>query len=132
MSIFYSEVLFKDGLSKDLLEYLSNNDLICEEILWRQRLFELGNVVVLSRSDAIEMTVGVIKVILIRNNECYLLVRRFLAEKSFFHVFDSTDCDLDLVFINIENLHDTYPLLRRGKETKFSVILHHHISFSYC
>ena len=118
-------------LDKELKKFLTEQDLICEELTWRERLYKVGTVVIITRSDLDKMTVGVIKAIIIRKKKCFLLVRRFLVEENFFHVFDSTSADSDLVFLNIEELHDSYPLLQRGSDDKFSLILHHHVSFSF-
>ena len=60
------------------------------------------------------------------------MLLQFQSEGKFIKsVYESSFISGDLDFINIEHLHDNYPLFMRGTEQKFILVPHHHISFSY-
>ena len=83
------------------------------------------------RKDQNEMTVGIIKSILVKTSQVYLLVRRFKMIQNNVKVFESESQEDSLVFLNVKRLQDTYPLFKRGSENKFFVIPHHYVSFTY-
>ena len=83
------------------------------------------------RKDQNEMTVGIIKSILVKTSQVYLLVRRFKMIQNYVKVFESESQEDSLVFLNVKRLQDTYPLFKRGSEKKFFVIPHHYVSFTY-
>ena len=110
---------------------MGETDLVCNEIMWRERLYKEGSIVVISRKDQLQITVGVIKSILVKGAEIYLLVRRSKMCQNFVKIFETEAVEDNLVFLNIKQLQDTYPLFMRGSESKYFVIPHHHVSFTY-
>lgn len=114
-----------------LRAFVGEEDLLCNEITWRERTYKVGTVVVITRKDLLEIRVGVIKSVLMKNGEVYLLVRRAILIQNSSKVFETDKVEDNLVFVNIKSLQDTYPLFKRGSDEKYFVIPHHHISFIY-
>ena len=123
--------LSDSDFDKNLKAFMQDRDLVCNNIVWKERSYKEGLVVVLSRKDQLEMTVGVIKSILVKKQEIYLVVRRSNVVQTYLKVFKTESVEDNLVFVNIKNLKDTYPLLKRGSDEKYYIILHHHVSFAY-
>ena len=88
-------------------------------------------VVVIQRFDLLEMKVGVIKAVVIKNEKVFLVVRQSKVILKLTNVFATDEVEDNLVFVNIEELQDTYPLFKRGNDQKYFVIPHHHVSFLY-
>ena len=115
-----------------LKSHMIDTDLACTQIEWRERDFKVNDVVIIRRQDLIEMTVGVIKSIVIRHHkEVFLLVNKFKAVQDANLTFKAGNCSDGWSFINIKDLVDTYCLMKRGRDYNFLLILHHHISFIY-
>ena len=123
--------LIEEGLENNLKEFLGDLDLISDQITWRERIYKHEMVVVISRKDLLEMKVGSIKRIVVKKDRVYLLVRRATVILNQSKVFQTETVEDNLVFVNIEDLQDSYPLFKRGNEEKFFIIPHHHISFLY-
>ena len=123
--------LSNTGLEGNLRTFIGDKDLVSSEITWRERLYRKDMVVVIARQDLLEMKVGVIKAVVVRNDKVSLLVRRATVILTKSQVFETDVVEDTLVVINIEDLQDTYPLFRRGNDEKYFVIPHHHVSFMY-
>ena len=107
-------------------------DLLCVEIEYKCRKYKMGDIVVINRDDLLSMNVGLVKAILVRKSEVFFIVRRYRAEVlSQEHLFICNAITDDFVSVRINNLKDTYPLMKRGTEEKFIIIQHHHVSFDY-
>ena len=115
----------------NLISLLGSRDLVAKQIIWRDRVYEEDMVVVIQRTDLLEMKVGVIKAVVIKNDKVYLVVRQSDVTLKFTKVFATDEVDDSLVFVNIEELQDTYPLYKRGNDQKYFIIPHHHVSFMY-
>ena len=110
----------------------SPGDFLCTEIEYKCRKYKEGDIVVINRDDLISMDVGLVKAILVRRNDVFFIVRKYRAEVlRQQHLFVCSATKDDFVSVNVKNLKDTYPLMKRGTEEKFVVIQHHHISFVY-
>ena len=72
-----------EGLDKLLKEIMLGEDLVATQVKWRDRNFKINYVVVISRKDALEMEVGIIKSILIRRKEVFLVVQRCRLEENY-------------------------------------------------
>ena len=123
--------LSEDGVEGRLRLTLNAEDIVCNEVSWRSRKYKIGMIVVIARSDQIEMEIGEIKSIIIRKKKVFLLLRKFRVQKSYLMFFKCVEMYDSLSLFSIQDLIDTYPLVRRGSDNNFYVVLHHHISFSY-
>ena len=118
-----------DRLVSSLME---DGDLMCKEIVWKDRIYQDGCVVVIERKDLLEMTVGIIKCILIRgNNEVLFIVKRAQLVQTYLKSFKSKTVDEGLSLVRAVDLKDTYPLMKRGFGSGFYILPHHHVSFRY-
>ena len=77
------------------------------------------------------MEIGIVKGFLIKRMTVHVILRRCIMKMNSLRFYESSFISGDLDFINIEHLHDNYPLFMRGTEQKFILVPHHHISFSY-
>ena len=123
--------LSDSGIEGNLISLLGSRDLVAKQIIWRDRVYEEDMVVVIQRTDLLEMKVGVIKAVVIKNDKVYLVVRQSDVTLKFTKVFATDEVDDSLVLVNIEDLQDTYPLYKRGNDQKYFIIPHHHVSFMY-
>ena len=123
--------LSDSGIEGNLISILGSRDLVAKQIVWRDRVYEEDMVVVIQRTDLLEMKVGVIKAVVIKNDKVYLVVRQSDVTLKFTKVFATDEVDDSLVLVNIEDLQDTYPLYKRGNDQKYFIIPHHHVSFMY-
>ena len=123
--------LTESEIENNLKTVMTDDDLLCDEVVWRDRRYSVGSVVVIGREDMLSMTVGIIKAILLRRDRVLLLVRRALLVQNKYKFFSCNKVEDFQIFVDIENLEDTYPLLQRGCDDNFYVIPHHHISFKY-
>ena len=120
-----------EGLDRQFRSFAHYDDLVCEEVTWKSRQYKVGVMVVISRFDQILMDVGEIRLILIRNNEVHLILRRSKIEQNFVTIFKSIEISNQLSVVKLRDLQDTYPLFKRGNESNFCLIPHHHVSFLY-
>ena len=86
---------------------------------------------VLRRTERCYMDVGLIKLVIVRDKNIYLFVRRYRITQNQFRLFENTSVSDDCELVNIDSLQDNYPLHLRGTERNFVVLQHHHISFTY-
>ena len=132
-----SNVRKKSGLCSSVSDRLvsslmEDGDLMCKEIVWKDRIYQDGCVVVIERKDLLEMTVGIIKCILIRgNNDVLFIVKRAQVVQTYLKSFKSKTVEERLSLVRAVDLKDTYPLMKRGFGNGFYVLPHHHVSFRY-
>ena len=131
VSVNEKKDLSESEFDSNLKAFMGDEDLVCKQILWRERQYKEGSVVVISRKDQISMKVGLVKLILVKKSEIYLLVRRSTLTQNYLKTFETDSVEDNLVFVNIKHLQDTYPLFKRGSDKKYFVIPHHYISFTY-
>ena len=116
--------------NSDFSQFVKTHDVICKSIKYKCRKYDVGDLVVLSRSDCNEFEVGLIKLILVRRKTVILVVRRYSVIGTDRGFFKSDSYQSNLEAININLLFDSYPLHKKGTETKFVFVCHHHLSFS--
>ena len=132
--VFTKEELSDSEEDRILKRFLvSSTDFLCKEIKYKCRKYKEGDIVVINRDDLISMEVGLVKAILLKDDEVFFIIRMYKAELlgqlNFFICSPSKESGFNSVSVN--ELQDTYPLMKRGTESKFVIIPHHHISFEY-
>ena len=120
-----------DVAERSMKMLMNDKDLLCKSIEFRSRKFEVGSVVILNRTDKLNMEAGLIKSILVKQKKVYLVLKRYTLERLSIGAFESGSPRNELEIVDIEILKDTYPLFKRGTDAKFIVVLHHHVSFSF-
>ena len=130
--------LTDSDLDRELKPFLSSKaDLLCSEIVYKCRKYVAGDVVVINRNDLLTLEVGVVKAIHVGKRGVSLIVRRYRAEMiGQLPLFLCSKVRQDfmsnnLVSVSMKDLSDTYPIMKRGTEDQFLIILHHHVSFKY-
>ena len=112
-------------------DFIMNGDISCGELYYKNRKYEAGIVVVISRKDTLEMDCGIIRNIFVRRKQVYFLVTRCLMRRSCLGFFELIKKRNELEIINVDDLHDAYPLEKKGTENYFVIMLHHHVSFKF-
>ena len=111
---------------------MANEDLVCSEISVDGIKYQNGDIIV---NDVLEggenLTVGLIKTILVKSNTVSFVIKQFVAVKNSLGFFESKDVTAETLLVDQSNLADWKPLIMRGSETKFLFVLHHYISFDY-
>ena len=120
-----------DEIDRSLKNLIGDTDLLCRSIEIKSRQYAAGKLVVLSRSDSLSISVGLIKAVVVRGSIVNLIVLRYSAAKLPSGAFESGPAKSALEIIDMNSLQDSYPLCKRGTDNKFIFVLHHHISFSF-
>ena len=115
----------------NLKNSLNESDIVCMEIFWNDRCFKEGTVIIIDRKDKLEMTVGLVKCIVVRKNIVYFVVRRSKMALTPLKFFKSTVVEDKFTYVAASRICDLYPLKKYGSDRSFYIILHHHISFKY-
>ena len=124
------EMLSAKGTDKFIGVLMAEGDLICKKVEYKNRKYETGNVVVLDRKDLLSFDVGLIKAVLVRKQQVFLIIHRFEVSLKVGY-FESGHSSRHLEKIDVCSLQDAYPLFKRGSDSSFILVLHHHISFKY-
>ena len=138
-----TKIVKKDELSDSYLDLelqtflCSEGDFLCKEIVYKCRNFVVGDVIVIDRDDLIVMDVGLVKAILVSRGSLSVIVRRYKAVmigQLPLYLCSSDRNDFmhnGLVSVSMGDVIDYYPLMKRGTEDRFVIIMHHHVSFQY-
>ena len=123
----------KDGIPflSELKAFMSEDSLICSEIFVNNQNYKLGDLLAIEIEDDYNIKVGLLKVILVKCNKVYFVLKSYDCERKFLRYFESTKQYEHCVFREPCVLADFKPLIKRGTEKKFIFVLHHNISFVY-
>ena len=120
------------GFQKTLKSYMGDNDVVCSSIIFKSQCYRNGDLVIIGIEDCDNLRVGLIKAILIKENEVYFLVKIYKATRNFLQYFESIKSTENVFeFVRPEKLKDFKPLYMRGTEKSFVFTLHHFVSFEY-
>ena len=136
--IVKKDELSDSDLDMELQTFLcSEGDFLCKEIVYKCRKFVVGDVIVIDRDDLIVIDVGLVKAILVSRGSLSVIVRRYKAVmigQLPLYLCSSDRNDFThkgLVSVSMGDVIDYYPLMKRGTEDQFVIIMHHHVSFQY-
>ena len=130
-------VTLKDDIKDDstfhneLKAFMSNDSLISSEIFVNNQTYKNGDLLALDVEDDFNITVGLIKSILVKNNKVYFVLKKYECVRKFLRYFESLKQYEHCIFKESSQLADFKPLIKRGTEGKFIFVLHHNISFVY-
>ena len=117
---------------KKLKSSMGNDDLICNNIFVHNQTYKNGDIVVVKIEDSDNLTIGLIKSILIKENKVHFVCKCYKAVRNYLQFFESENPSDDLCqFVESSKIADFKPLIMRGTALKFVFVLHHHISFEY-
>ena len=132
------KVVLKQDLVSDsrflveLKSSMGESDFLCETIITNDQNYRNGDLVVVSVETCDEMTVGIVKAILVKNSTVYFAIRKCQALRNHLRYFISKNLSDDpYELLKASNLRDFKPLILRGTLTNFVFTLHHHISYDY-
>ena len=116
----------------DLKSSMSDSDMICDRILLYNQLYKNGDLVVLGIEDCDNLTVGLIKTILIKDDKVYFVTQSYNASRNWLQYFECVKPKDDIChFVESSKILDFKPLIMRGTIDKFLFTLHHYISYDY-
>ena len=129
------QVIYKKDLSSDssfhqqLKTFMNNNDMLCSEIRFNEQMYKNDDLIVVKVIDCDELKVGLIRSILIKNNKIYLVCMVYTCIRRYLQYFESMSSEDICSFIELKNIPDYKPLIKRGTVSKFIFMLHHRVSF---
>ena len=129
----YKKDLKQKGSFWDMIRnMMDDEDLVCGEILIQGVKYQNGDLVVHEVDESGDvLKVGVIKSILVKKNEVFLVNHQYEAVKNNLGIFESRNRDSEYALKAHSMLADIKPLIMRGTAVKFQFVLHHYISFDY-
>lgn len=126
------EIKDDNDFIKKLKSSMGDNDVVCSKVLVNQQNYTNGDLVVIKVEDSDNLTVGIIKSILIKNNKVYFVCQSYQAIRHWLCYFECEKPNDDIFkFIESNQIADFKPLIMRGTIQRFVFTLHHHISFEY-
>ena len=131
-------VLSKHEIAEDsefhtqLKSSMGESDLICSNIVANNQLYKNDDLIVVNIEDCDNVSVGLIKTILIKASKVYFVVQRYKATRNSLQFFESSKPDDDICeFVDLNQIKDFKPLIKRGTVHKFIFTFHHHVSYDY-
>ena len=112
---------------------MDEEDLVCSEITVNGIKYQNGDLIVnevIDGGDALK--VGIVKTILVKSNQVFLVNKQYVAVRESLGYYESKYVDTEILVLAHSNLADIKPLIMRGTETRFQVVMHYYISFDYC
>ena len=129
---YKNDILHKSLFWDNIKQFMNDEDLVCDDITINGMKYQKGELIVdevLDGGDSLK--VGLIKLILVRGDYVFFVVKEFVAVKDDLGFYESERVTSETSFIKSTSLADSKPLLKRGTPTKFQFVLHHFISFDY-
>ena len=129
--VFYKKDLeHKSVFWTKVKEFMSTSDLVCNEIVASSQKYKKGDIVVLEVTGAgDEITVGLIEIVLVKKDDVFFVVRRYIALKQQLGFYETENVD-EYVFCAAKKLVDYKPIIMHGTTNKFQFVTHHHLSHS--
>ena len=127
-----SDLSKSDRFEDAIAGFMTSNDLLSSDILYRGQKYTTDELVVIEVVDMSRIAVGIIKSILIRGSSVYFIVKKVFANrvKLNFFVSESNDED-EVIFFSAQNLPDFKPLIKYGTDKQFKFYLHHYLSHDF-
>ena len=130
-AIYKKDLQQKDRFWVKLREFLGQDDTVCGEIVNNHHKYKNGDLVVTNLvDDVLEVKVGLIEAIVVKNNSVWLVTRKYTAARQPLGYFESEAVETESTFTEADKLVDKKQLIKHGTVTKFQFVLHHHISFN--
>ena len=130
-AIYKKDFQTKDRFWVKLREFLGEDDIVCGEIVNNHQKYKNGDIVVTNLVNGVlEVKVGLIEAIVVKNNSVWLVTRKFSASRQPLGYFESEVVETESTFTEADKLVDKKPLIKHGTASKFQFVLHHHISFN--
>jgi hypothetical protein len=107
-------------------QLLKPSDVLSDKVVTKGTDYTVGNIVVIEVLSSAVIRVGVILRIVFRKGQLFFLVSLHDAARNRFGFFESLPCN-QLTVVKASHLADYKPLIKRGDNTCFPFILHHHL-----
>ena len=115
-----------------LKNFMGDSDMICNNIFVNNQEYKNDDLIIIDITDCDNVEVGLIKTILVKENNVYFVIKRFKAIRNWLQYFVSEKpVDNICEFVESSNMADFKPLIKRGTEDAFIFVFHHHPSFEY-
>ena len=127
-----SDLSKSDSFEDAIAGFMTSNDLLSSDILYRGQKYTTDELVVIEVVDISRIAVGIIKSILIRGSSVYFIVKKVFANRVKLNFFVSEINDEDkVIFFSAQNLQDFKPLIKYGTDKQFKFYLHHYLSHDF-
>ena len=126
------EITDDNDFTKKLKCSMGDDDLVCSKIFVNNQNYKSGDLIVIKIEDSDNLTVGILKSILIKDHKVYFVCQCYTAIRQWLRFFECEKPKDDVFeFIEANKIADFKPLILRGTIHRFVFTLHHHISFNY-
>jgi hypothetical protein len=126
------EITSDTEFNANLKTFMGDNDFICSKITVNNQFYQNGDIIIVGIEDCDNLSVGLIKTILIKNNKVYFATQKYQATRNCLQYFECQKPTYDLCeFIESSKIVDFKPVIMRGTTQNFIFTLHHHVSYDY-
>ena len=132
------QVTFKKDLTSgttfhhELSSFMTAEDMLSSEIIFQGQQYRNGDLVILKMEDCDEAKVGLVQTILInKKGNVYFVCKVYHCVRNWLQYFESVSSETHCSFVEVKNIADYKPLIRRGTSVKFVFVMHHRVSFTY-
>ena len=116
---------------KQICSFVTENDILCTEVEFRNQLYKSGQLVVLKQIDIDEIIVGLILTIIVREGTPYVVTQEYIAKRQPLQYYKAEVQNSSFVVTKISDLVDFKPLVNHGTSTNLLFCLHHHLSYRF-
>ena len=123
------QIADESDFNSKLKSFMSDDDYTCQTLVFKEQLYQNGDIVVMATEDCDNLEIGLVKSILVKGIKVYqrhksqrVDLQYFMCQRPNTEVFE---------FIEVAQLVDFKPLIMRGTINKFVFTLHHHVSHDY-
>ena len=130
--VVYKRNLAGDNmLNKELENIMSDNDMLVTEVHVKGQVYKKGDLIVLIMKDCDTLDAGIIVTTLVKNNQIYFICKVYSCIRNWLQYFESQTTSQSYKYVNVKQLADFKPLVKKGSTDNFMFVLHHRISFAY-
>ena len=129
--VIYKEDLTDSSFHEELKKFMSDTDILTDEVTADSQLYKNGDLVIVKVKDCDQLKVGLVHSILVKNVKVYFVCKVYTCTRNWLQFFESSSNEDNYSFVQSGDLVDYKPLIKRGTTRKFQFVLHHRVSFSY-
>ena len=81
------EIVENNEFHSQLKAFMSNDDVICSEIIVNNQVYKKSDIVVIEITDCDNIVVGLIQTVLVKNSKVYFVIKKFEAVRHWLQYF---------------------------------------------
>ena len=132
--VTYKRNVIGDGdspFNQELFNIMGEDDMLVTEVDVKGQLYKINDLIVTVMVDCDTLEAGLIKAILVKDNQLYFICKVYNCTRNWLQFFESQSCNESCKYVHFKKLADFKPLIKRGTTEKFVFVMHHRISVEY-